>query len=58
MGHYSRLEALFYYFRMEHQVPETHPPRLIEKHISFVFVHEKLKDLRDGLRVRLTPSWG
>ena len=44
MGHHSREEALFYYFRLEDQVPETHLLRLIEKHISFAFVREKLKD--------------
>ena len=30
-----RSEALFYYFRLEDQVPENHLLRLIEKHISF-----------------------
>jgi transposase len=35
---------LFYYFRLEDQVSETHLLRLIEKHISFVFVREKLKE--------------
>jgi hypothetical protein len=37
------LEALFYYFRLEDQIPETHLLRLIEKHISFAFVRERLK---------------
>ena len=44
MGQHSRSEALFYYFRLEDQVPETHLLRLIEKHISFGFVRERLKD--------------
>src|ERR1700676_4906975 len=44
MGQHTRSEALFYYFRLEDQVPETHLLRLIEKHISFAFVREKLKD--------------
>jgi len=44
MGHQARSEALFYYFRLEDQVPETHLLRLIEKHISFGFVRERLKD--------------
>ncbi len=44
MGQHSRSEALFYYFRLEDQVPETHLLRLIEKHISFVFVRERLKE--------------
>jgi Transposase domain (DUF772) len=44
MGQHSRSEALFYYFRLEDQVPENHLLRLIEKHISFAFVREKLKE--------------
>jgi hypothetical protein len=43
MGQHDRSEALFYYFRLEDHVPETHLLRLIEKHISFSFVREKLK---------------
>ena len=43
MGHHSRSEALFYYFRLEDQVPENHLLRLIDKHISFDFVREQLK---------------
>jgi transposase len=42
IGQHDRTEALFY-FRLEDQVPETHLLRLIEKHISFAFVREKLK---------------
>jgi hypothetical protein len=38
MGQHDRSEALFYYFRLEDQIPETHLLRLIEKHISFAFV--------------------
>src|SRR5438132_4937840 len=44
MGQHARTEALFYYFRLEDHVPENHLLRLIEKHISFAFVREKLKD--------------
>jgi transposase len=44
MGQHDRSEALFYYFRLEDQVPETHLLRLIEKHISFEFVRQQLKD--------------
>jgi transposase len=43
MGCQDRSEALFYYFRLEDQVPENHLLRLIEKHISFEFVRERLK---------------
>jgi hypothetical protein len=31
MGQHDRSEAVFYYFRLEDQVPETHLLRLIEK---------------------------
>jgi transposase len=44
MGQHDRSEALFYYFRLEDQVPEHHLLRLIDKHISFEFVREQLKD--------------
>ena len=44
MGQHDRTEALFYYFRLEDQVPENHLLRLIGKHISFVFLRERLKD--------------
>src|SRR6202451_288726 len=43
MGQHDRCEALFYYFRLDDQVPETHLLRLIDKHISFGFVRETLK---------------
>jgi transposase len=44
MGQHDRSEALFYYFRLEDQVPESHLLRQIEKHISLAFVREKLKE--------------
>jgi len=44
MGQHPRSEALFYYFRLEDQVPEDHLLRLIDKHISFEFVRHQLKD--------------
>ena len=44
MGQHSRSESLFYYFRIEDQVPENHLLRLMDRHISFDFVREKLKD--------------
>ena len=43
MGQHDRSEALFYYFRLEDQVPENHLLRLIERHISFALVRERLK---------------
>src|SRR5271157_5698992 len=44
MGHHSRSEALFYYFRVEDQVPENHLLRLVDQHTSFEFVRRQLKD--------------
>src|SRR6266705_2629884 len=44
MGQQARSEALFYYFRLEDQVPENHLLRLIERHISFAFVRERLRN--------------
>jgi transposase len=44
MGHHSRSEALFYYFRLEDQVPEDHLLRLIDRHVNFDFVRAQLKD--------------
>ena len=44
MGQHARSESLFYYFRIEDQVPENHLLRLIDRHVSFDFVREKLKN--------------
>src|ERR1700746_2992197 len=44
MGQHARSESLFYYFCIEDQVPENHLLRLLDRHISFDFVREKLKD--------------
>ena len=43
MGHYDRSESLFYYFRIEDQVPENHLLGFIERYVSFDFVQEKLR---------------
>ena len=43
MGQHDRSETLFYYFRLEDQIPENHLLRLIDKHISFEFVRQQLK---------------
>ena len=43
MGQHDRLESLFYYFRIEDQVPENHLLRLIDRYVSFDFVREKLR---------------
>lgn len=44
MGHHSHSESLFYYFRLEDQVPKGHLLRMIDTHIDFSFVREQLKD--------------
>src|SRR6266853_1533927 len=44
MGHHARGESLFYYFRLEDQVPENHLLRLIDRHVNFEFIRAKLKD--------------
>src|ERR1700746_3821301 len=43
MGQHDRSEALFYYFRLEDHIPGNHLLRLIDKHISFGFVRERLR---------------
>ena len=44
MGQHARSESLFYYFRLDDQVPENHLLRLVDNHIDFGFVRERLKD--------------
>lgn len=43
MGQQARSESLFYYFRIEDQIPEDHLLRFIDRHIDFAFVREALK---------------
>jgi len=43
MGQHPRSESLFYYFRIEDQVPENHLLRVIDRHVRFDFVREKLR---------------
>jgi len=45
LGENQRREPLFYYIRMEDIVPEDHLLRLIDKHIDFNFIREKVKHL-------------
>ncbi|MGO9368750.1 MAG: transposase [Terriglobales bacterium] len=57
MGHHSREEALFYYFRLEDQVPENHLLRLIDRHVSLEFIRAKLKDCySDAGRPSIDPE--
>lgn len=43
MGQQTGSESLFYYFRIEDQIPEDHLLRLIDWHIDFAFVRVTLK---------------
>ena len=57
MGHHSRAESLFYYFRLEDQVPENHLLRLIDRHVNFEFIRSKdrrRRVRREGRRSRRT----
>jgi transposase len=44
MGEQQRTESLFYYFRLEDQIPDDHLLRLIDRHIDFSFVRERLRE--------------
>ncbi len=35
MGQQPRGESLFYYFRLEDQIPEDHLLRLLDRHVDF-----------------------
>lgn len=43
MGQQPRTESLFYYFRLEEQIPADHLLRLIDCYVDFSFVREQLK---------------
>ena len=43
MGQHARTESLFYYFRLEDQIPEDHLLRLIDQYVDLSFVRERLK---------------
>ena len=43
MGQQPRTDSLFYYFRLEDQIPEDHLLRLIDRHVDLSFVRERLK---------------
>ena len=44
MGQQTHTESLFYYFRLEDQIPESHLLRLIDRHVDLSFVRERLKN--------------
>jgi transposase len=45
MGQQARTESLFYYLRMEDQVPKNHLLRVIDDQIDLSFVRESVKGL-------------
>jgi len=45
MGQQARSESLFYYFRLEDQIPKDHLLRVIDEQIDLSFVRERVKDL-------------
>jgi transposase len=44
MGEKPRSEPLFYYFRLEDQIPEHHLLKRLDHHVDFSFARERLKD--------------
>jgi transposase len=44
MGQQPRRESLFYYFRLEDQIPEDHLLKRLDRCIDFRFVREPLRD--------------
>ena len=44
MGQQTRTESLFYYFRWEDQIPESHLLRLVDRHVDLSFVRDRLKN--------------
>ena len=44
MGQQNRTESLFFYSRLEEQIPADHLLRMIDGHVDFSFVREQLKD--------------
>ena len=44
MGQQPRADPLFYYFRLEDQIPEDHLLKRLDRRIDFGFVRERLRD--------------
>lgn len=45
MGQLPRMESLFYYFRLEDQIPEDHLLRLIDRYVDLSFIRDRLRSL-------------
>lgn len=43
-GEKPRSEPLFYYFRLEDQIPEHHLLKRLDRYVDFSYVRERLKD--------------
>jgi transposase len=43
MGHQPRRECLFYYFRLEDEIPADHLLRLIDRYVDFSFVRDRVQ---------------
>src|SRR5207248_11554574 len=57
MSQYDRSLSLFYYFRIEDQVPQNHLLRFIDRYVSFDFVREKLRaSYRETGRPSIDPE--
>jgi transposase len=44
MGQQPRTDSLFYYFRLEDQIPHDHLLKRLDRFIDFGFVRERLRD--------------
>ena len=44
MGQQPRTDSLFYYFRLEDQIPDDHLLKRLDRFIDFGFVREQLRD--------------
>jgi transposase len=57
MGHVPKTDALFYYFRLEDQIPQHHLLRLINRYVDFAFVHQRLACFyKEGGRPSVDPE--
>ncbi len=45
MGEHAKSEGLFYYFKLEDHVPQTHLLRLIDRYVDFGFLRQRLRPL-------------
>ena len=53
MGQQPRTESLFYYFRLEDQIPDDHLLKRLDRFIDFGFARERLRDTYSAIRPSL-----